>query len=541
MEQRSVILARTTLRGTHFRLHVPAREAWNGRLALVGCEASRDGLGGEAWPTLEAECLALRRRGYACAPLGADGAAAAEIVDAARLALLRAHGAAPRQVFAFAFGAAARAALELAASHPARCNAVVAIGAPPATLALDLRPFARAGGRLVVAHGTADDVVPVEAIVRGFEALERNAGGAVPASGFARLFLWQGLDRRLRGDAPGEVDWALQLERWCDRVPSRPPDDPIAIRCVTGPRTAGSLFAPGECDPADVAASRPCFPFPLRTIYKGRGDPDHWSSWYAPAIYRRDATAPQPEELPAPLPQDPGRRTPLAPDPSIGPVAVIGASGRLGLAILAALAALRVPARAIVRDPARLAALDPSATPAVAADVRDPQALAAALADMRCAIFAASATAGGDGANTPQAVEYQGIVNTVAAARTHGLQRVLLVSSSAATQREHIHNLWGGILEWKARAEQHLRDSGLDYVVLRPLGLRAGDAGERGIRLAQGDRFAFGEEVRRDDVALLCVAALADPAASRCSFEAYNDDTLPPGSWVGTFGSLRPD
>jgi hypothetical protein len=52
---------------------------------------------------------------------------------------------------------------------------------------------------------------------------------------------------------------------------------------------------------------------------------------------------------------------------------------------------------------------------------------------------------------------------------------------------------------------------------------------------------AFGEEIRRDDVALLCVAALADPAASRRSFEAYNDDTLPPGSWVGSFAALRAD
>lgn len=540
MEQRAVTLRRATARGTGFDLYVPAREAWNGRLALVGCEPSPAGASG-AWPALEAECLALRRRGYACAPLGADGEVAAEVVAAARLALRRAHGAAPRQVFAFAFGAPASAALELASRHPADCNAVVAIGAPPAALASDLQAFARAGGRLVVAHGSADAVVPAAAVVRGFEALERNAGGAVAASGFARLFLWVGLDRALRGDAPGEVDWALQLERWCDRVPSRPPDDPTAIQRAPGVRVATSLFAPTECDPADVVASRPCFPFPLRTLYKGRGDPCHWSSWYAPAIYRRDLAPPRPDELPVPLSQDPARRQLLAPDTSIGTVAVIGASGRLGLAILAALAAMRVPARAIARDPARLAQLDPTGTPAIAADVRDAAALSAALAGTRCAVFAASATAGGDGDNTPQAVEYQGLVNTVAAARRHGLRRVLLVSSSAATQPGHVHNLWGGILEWKARAEQHLRDSGLDYVVLRPMGLRAGDAGQRGIRFAQGDRMAFGEEIRRDDVALLCVAALADPAASRRSFEAYNDDTLPPGSWVGSFAALRAD
>jgi uncharacterized protein YbjT (DUF2867 family) len=96
----------------------------------------------------------------------------------------------------------------------------------------------------------------------------------------------------------------------------------------------------------------------------------------------------------------------------------------------------------------------------------------------------------------------------VAAASRHGLRRVLRVSSAACTQREHIHNLWGDILLWKMRAEACLRRSGVPYKVLRPIGLRQKPGGLRGIRLVQGDRIAFGEEIAREDVASLCVASL---------------------------------
>ena len=129
----------------------------------------------------------------------------------------------------------------------------------------------------------------------------------------------------------------------------------------------------------------------------------------------------------------------------------------------------------------------------------------------------------------------------IAAARRLNLAQVLLVSSAACTQREHIHNLWGDILLWKERSEQLLRGSGVPYTVLRPTGLRAYPGGQRGIRFVQGDRIAFGEEICRADVASLCVGLLSDPAGLGRTFEAYNDDSIPPGSWVGTFCQLAGD
>jgi uncharacterized protein YbjT (DUF2867 family) len=538
MEQRAVVIDLATPAGARCGLHLPAREAWGGFLALVGCDS---GSSSPAWPQSDGECLALRRRGVACAPLGDDLHSSAAVLAAAHGRMVRDYGTAPRRVLLFGQGRAARVALELAASQPGDVHGVVVIALTADDLDLDLQPFAAAGGRLIVAHGIADRVAPVRPVIDWFERLERRAGGPVQASGYARLFLWPDVGHDLLGGGCGEVDWLTHIERWLERVPPRPPDDPVAVRRRPGARPARSLFAPGLADPEDTDASRPAYPYPLRTIYKGRGDPGHWENWYAPAVYRRTPEPLRADELPRPLPPPPATTPPPAWPVPKTPVAVFGASGRLGSALLEALSVAGMRRRAVVRDPRRLAAAGLLAEEVATADVRDAAAVDAALAGATYAIFAASATAGGSGDNTPGAVEYQGLVNVVEAARRHRLVRLVLVSSAACTQREHIHNLWGGILECKARAEEYLRRSGVPYTVLRPTGLRLYPGGQRGIRLVQGDRIAFGEEICREDVATLCVAALADPGAAARTFEAYNDDSLAPGTWRGAFGSLRPD
>jgi uncharacterized protein YbjT (DUF2867 family) len=222
-------------------------------------------------------------------------------------------------------------------------------------------------------------------------------------------------------------------------------------------------------------------------------------------------------------------------------VLVIGATGRLGVELVAALRAQRIAVRGLVRDAARAAERLPADVELSIGDLRDPAAVRAAVQGMRSIVFAASATAGGSGDNTPQTVEFEGLQHVMDAARGGALQRLLLVSSAACTQREHVHNLWGDILLWKARSEAALRASGLPYTIVRPLGLRNYPGGVRGVRFVQGDRIAFGEEITRPDVARVLVATLADPCTQGCSFEAYNDDSLPPESWVGAFDGLRRD
>ena len=333
----------------------------------------------------------------------------------------------------------------------------------------------------------------------------------------------------------------MLAEKWLEQRPPRPPDDPVLWRLTAQAAPVAGLFAPAPVEPRLIAETRPVYPYPLRVLYKGRGDRREWQSWYAPGIYRRDGAPPAADELPQPIMQDGVVRSGLNIDQGIGPVAVVGATGRLGLEVLRALRSQGVTVRALARDRDRAAALLPADVDRAIIDVRDAAAFAGALRGIQRVVFAASATAGGAGDNTPRAVEYEAVCTLAAAARSLSLAQVLLVSSAACSQREHIHNLWGDILLWKLRSEEVLRSSGVPYTILRPTGLRAHPGGRRGIRFVQGDRIALGEEISRVDVASLCVALLADPHGLGKTFEAYNDDSLPPGAWVGTFERLRSD
>lgn len=515
-------------------LSLPRGAEWNGKLAWVLLDAGR----------AAAESACLVARGYACGRGAADAAHLAAALAAAIEQLRAWQGRAPAHVVVLADAPRALAALQLAATAPRHFNCLIAAGVPAgaAGVAPDLAAYAEAGGRLILFHDPVAPESSLDAAIGLQAALERRAGSLAAAAAFARLFILPAPDDGGEAGRGGwRTDWLVLAEKWLEQRPPRPPDDPVLWRLTAEAPPVLGLFAPGPIEPASIAETRPAYPYPLRVLYKGRGERADWRSWYAPGIYRRDLAPPAEDELPQPIAQDPSVRAALQIDPAVGPVAVVGATGRLGLEIVQALRSHGVSVRALARDRDRAAALLPHDVDRVIVDIRDAEAFCAALRGTQRVVFAASATAGGTGDNTPRAVEYDAVCTLAEAARSLALAQVLLVSSAACTQREHIHNLWGDILLWKLRSEDVLRSSGVPYTVLRPTGLRAHAGGRRGIRLIQGDRIALGEEIARADVASLCVALLGDPHALGKTFEAYNDDSLPPGSWVGTFQRLQAD
>jgi uncharacterized protein YbjT (DUF2867 family) len=513
---------------------------WNGKLAVVGVD-------GAAGRTLQAECAALLTRGYACIPMPGNVGDAHAAVLAAREALASRYGRALKQVAVFALARSAYVALRLAHEWPTDIDGMV-LGTIQFKSAYDpdLSAFGRRGGRLMMLHGEDDRTTPTKRAVQFFESYERLLGKPVPASAFLRLFIYEGMDHSLRGPGAGRTDYCLHLERWLDSKPARPPDQPLTQRRRAAD-DATSLFAPTALDASDIEFTRPAYPYPLRAMYKGYGDINRWQSWYALARYQRKLGPVTPDELPLFVPQDPARRDALVVDASASPVALLGATGRLGLELVRALRAQGVTVRAIVRDETKARAALPGDVEITVADVRDADALRRAVRGAKTLLFSAAATSGGVGNNTPEAVDYTGVVNAAAAAKAEGLAHVVLVSSLCATQTEHVHNLYNNLLVWKFRGEEALRKSGVPYTVLRPGGLRPGagmppfEPGTRGIRFAQGDRIAFGVEIHRADVAQVLMATLGNAQAMGKTFEVFNDDSVPKGAWVGTFGAITRD
>merc|ERR1712061_458617 len=112
--------------------------------------------------------------------------------------------------------------------------------------------------------------------------------------------------------------------------------------------------------------------------------------------------------------------------------------------------------------------------------------------------------------------------------------KVVLVSSILTNARAwgqessagfQITNAFGGVLDEKIIAEKYLRDSGLDYTIVRPGGLKA-SAPSGNLVVSKEDTLNTGE-VSRDLVAEVCVASLFDDKASNRVVEIIEDEKAP--------------
>ncbi|MFF4934215.1 SDR family oxidoreductase [Streptomyces griseofuscus] len=131
-------------------------------------------------------------------------------------------------------------------------------------------------------------------------------------------------------------------------------------------------------------------------------------------------------------------------------ILVTGATGTVGREVVRRLpAGLRV--RVMARDPARVAGAARTAE-TVAGDYRRPHALARALAGVRTAFLVTTDFTGDDDARF------------VHAARSAGVRRVVKLSAAAVLDPE-ADDL---ITRWQRASEELLRDSGMEWTLLRP-------------------------------------------------------------------------
>lgn len=158
--------------------------------------------------------------------------------------------------------------------------------------------------------------------------------------------------------------------------------------------------------------------------------------------------------------------------------------------------------------------------------------------------------------NAPHATDAEGIAALAAAAKAHGVRRLIAVTSASAgspwsAAAIFLNAYHYGSIKHKWEGEQAIRRSGLAYIILRPYGLgpdaSAGRAGEehalRGIGWSQAETVSSDRRrIPRDDLAHLCHEALLlemDGAApARATVECWaTDENAGPMSW----DILKPD
>jgi uncharacterized protein YbjT (DUF2867 family) len=93
----------------------------------------------------------------------------------------------------------------------------------------------------------------------------------------------------------------------------------------------------------------------------------------------------------------------------------------------------------------------------------------------------------------------------------------------------------GGILTWKLRGEDAVRESGLRYTIVRPCALTE-KTGDKLVEFRQGDNIRG--QVSRETVAELCVNALSLPEAVDRTFEVKEGETVGANNWRELFSSL---
>ena len=136
-------------------------------------------------------------------------------------------------------------------------------------------------------------------------------------------------------------------------------------------------------------------------------------------------------------------------------------------------------------------------------------------------IFAAGAGPG-SGAARKETMDYGGAVKLVEAAEQHNARRYLMLSSMGAGDPEGGSEAMRPYLRAKARADERLQESGLDYTIIRP-GSLTNDEGTG--RIEADESLGRRGEISRDDVARTFAEALEMENTYRKTFEILAGDT----------------
>ncbi|MFM2314580.1 MAG: hypothetical protein RLZZ04_3856 [Cyanobacteriota bacterium] len=214
---------------------------------------------------------------------------------------------------------------------------------------------------------------------------------------------------------------------------------------------------------------------------------------------------------------------------------VAGATGKTGKHIVRQLIDQidqDVAVTALVRDLEKGRTILPDNTELIVGDILKPDTFESALADCDVVICATGASPSLDPTG-PYQVDYEGTKNLVDAAKKHGIEHFVLVSSLCTSKFFHPLNLFWLILYWKKQAENYLQASGIPYTIVRPGGLKEEDNADN-IIMSQADTL-FEGSIPRQKVAQVCIAALSEPASKSSIVEIVATSDTASKSWSELF------
>ncbi|HZC18511.1 MAG TPA: SDR family oxidoreductase, partial [Rubrobacteraceae bacterium] len=205
-------------------------------------------------------------------------------------------------------------------------------------------------------------------------------------------------------------------------------------------------------------------------------------------------------------------------------VLVAGANGKTARSLVSMLVEDGHEVRGLVRKEEQLPEVEQDGAEPVLVDLEEEEAEGAvgrAVEGCDAIVFAAGAGPG-SGAARKETMDYGGAVKLIEAAERHGVRRYLMLSAMGAADPESGSEEMRPYLSAKARADERLQSSGLDYTIIRP-GSLTNEPGTG--RIDAAPSLGRRGEISREDVAAIFAVTLEAENTFGKTFEALSGDT----------------
>ena len=205
-------------------------------------------------------------------------------------------------------------------------------------------------------------------------------------------------------------------------------------------------------------------------------------------------------------------------------IAIVGGHGNIARLLIPLLAEAGHQPLALVRNPAQSPELERLGAEVQILDIENDsaEAFAEAFHGADAVVFAA----GGGGSGGParkKTVDLGGSLKSIEGARSAGVKRFVQISAISVDEpvADDVEESWAAYVEAKRDADIALRDSDLDWTIIRPGGL-TDDEPTGKVHLAESVEHAT---VPRADVAAVIAAALVEPGTIGKQWELVSGDT----------------
>ncbi|MDI6402259.1 SDR family oxidoreductase [Balneolaceae bacterium ANBcel3] len=199
-------------------------------------------------------------------------------------------------------------------------------------------------------------------------------------------------------------------------------------------------------------------------------------------------------------------------------ICVVGAHGQIAMLLHPLLKSNGHEVYGIIRNPDHAEDLRRAGAVPVICDIEKEKDISAAVGNVDAVVFAAGAGPG-SGADRKWTVDRDGALKLIEASKKNGITRYIMVSAmNPETPRGN--DVFQVYLKAKAEADQALRESGLEYTILRP-GRLLNDVSCGRISL---DESLEPGEICRVDVAGVIAEVLDTPASAGCQWDLVRGD-----------------